>query len=264
MIPIEELLATPVRFSTLKWMAESPYHYRVNARTEARHLEVGSATDALILGTNEVMAYPGKARRGKDWEVFKAENAGRLIITAKELSLAQGMRDSVMSCPDAVRLLKGRRQEEIFWEYLGRSCVSHLDCAAEDGAFVTDLKTSQSSNPNKFKWHAFRYAYHAQLAFYRLAKEYQTGRKPEAAYIVVVSSTAPHVTVVMQVSEHALELGERLVRTWFETLLSCEKSNQWPGYAQSIIELDAPDDIDTDFDLNELVPAGHGDEDIAA
>jgi hypothetical protein len=263
MIPIAELLAQPVRFSTLKWMAESPAHYRANVRTEARHLEVGSATDALILGTSEVIKYPGKQRRGEKWEKFKDENADKLIITAKEMELAEGMRDSVLSCPDAVKLLKGRHQEEIFWKYLGRDCVSHLDCADEAGVFVTELKTAQTSNPSKFRWQAFKFAYHAQLAFYRLAKQHQTGRKPEAAYIVVVGSKAPHITVVMRVTEHALELGERLVRTWFETLLNCEKANEWPGYAQSIIELDAPDDVDLEFDLNELVPAGHDEEEAA-
>lgn len=263
MIPIDELLSQPVRFSTLKWMAESAYHYRVNARAQARHLEIGSAVDALLLGTNEVMAYQGKVRRGKEWDAFQASNAGKLIVTKKELALAEGMRDSVLACPYAVEVLKGRRQEEIFWEYLGRKCVSHLDVAAEDGTFVTELKTGQTSNPSKFRWQAFKFAYHAQLAFYRLAKEYQTGKKPRAAYIVIVSSKAPHVTTVMRVSEHALELGERLIRTWFETLLNCEKSNQWPGYAQTIIELDAPDDVDMDFDLNELVPAGSEEQEAA-
>jgi hypothetical protein len=260
MIPIAELLAQPVRFSTLKWMAESPAHYRANVRTEARHLELGSATDALLLGTSEVIAYQGKQRRGKDWEEFKAMNAGRLIVTKKEMALAEGMRDSVLACPDAVRLLKGRHQEEIFWKYLGRDCVSHLDCASEDGVYVTELKTAQTSNPSKFRWQAFKFAYHAQLAFYRLAKEYQTGTKPRAAYIVVVGSKAPHITVVMKVTEHALELGERLVRTWFETLLNCENANEWPGYAQSIVDLDAPDDVEMDFDLNEIMPMPGGEE----
>lgn len=262
MIPINELLAQPVRFSTLKWMAESPAHYRSNVRTEARHLEIGSATDRLILGVGEALAYPGKQRRGKDWEEFKAANADKLIVTKKELALAEGMRDSVLSCPYAVEVLRGRRQEEIFWEYLGRKCVSHLDVGAEDGVYVTELKTGQTSNPVKFRWQAFKFAYHAQLAFYRMAKQYQTGKKPEAAYIVLVSSKAPHVTTVMRVSEHALELGERLIRTWFEMLLNCERSNQWPGYAQTIIDLDAPDDVDLEFDLNELVPAGPGDDDM--
>jgi hypothetical protein len=260
MIPIEELLAKPVNFSTLKWMAESPLHYRANVRTEARHLELGSATDSLLLGaigmSREVIAYPGKQRRGKDWEAYKAENAGKLIVTRKELALAEGMRDSVLASPYAVEALKGRRQEEIFWEYMGRKCVSHLDCADESGVFVTELKTAQTSNPARFRWQAFKFAYHAQLAFYRLAKQHQTGRKPSAAYIVVVGSKAPHVTVVMKLSDRALELGERLIRIWFETLLNCEKANQWPGYAQTIIELDAPDDVDLEFDLNELEPAG--------
>lgn len=249
-----EQLAEPVRFSRLKWFAESAAHYLADVRKNTVCMEMGSAVDALILGTHEVCAYPGPVRRGKEWEKFKSDNADKMIITKKEFVAAEGMRDSVMDNPHAVRFLSGQRQKEIEWEYLGRKCVSHLDNVAEDWAFVTELKSSQTSNPGKFRWKALKMAYHAQLAFYRLAVEYVTGTKPRSAYIVAVESTAPYVTTVMRLTDRALELGERLVRIWFETLLTCEKSNEWPGYAQSIVELDAPDDVDLEFDLNELVP----------
>ena len=255
--------ADPVRFSHLKWMAESPRHYLhalANDKKKTSCMSMGSAVDGLILGTTEVCTYPGPVRRGKAWDKFQSENAGKLIVTKKELTAAEGMRTSVLSNDHAVDKLTGQHQKEIHWEYLGRKCVSHLDVMALDGTYITDLKSCQTSNPGRFRWKALKMGYHAQLAFYRLAVEHLTGRKPRAAFIVAVESTAPYVTTVMRVTEKALELGERMVRLWFETLLTCEKSNQWPGYSQTIVELDAPEDVDLEFDLNDLVPAIEGEE----
>ena len=256
----------PVRFSQLKLMALSPAHYRENYVKQTPCMEQGSATDALILGTSPVIAYPGKVRRGKEWEKFQADHSSELIVTARELSLAERMRDSIAANPAARAALCGERQKEIKWEYLGRECVSHLDVLGSDraGLFISDLKVSQSSNPDKFRWKMIKMAYHAQLAFYRLSVQYLTGTKPRTAYSVAIEPSPPFVVTTMRLTEKALELGERLVRLWFERLLACEAANEWPGYAQGVVELDAPDDVEfefgdeersVDFNLNECVAA---------
>ena len=239
----------PVRFTQLKLMALSPAHYREGYVKQTACMEQGSATDAVILGTRPVLAYPGKVRRGKEWEKFQAENEGSLLVTKRELTLAEAMRDSIMANKFARAALCGERQKEIRWEYLGRECVSHLDVLGSDGdgSFITDLKVSQSSNPDKFRWKMIKMAYHAQLAFYRLAVQYLFGTKPRTAYSVAVEPFPPFVVTTMRLTDKALDLGERLVRLWFERLLACEAANEWPGYAQGVVELDAPDDIELDF-----------------
>jgi hypothetical protein len=256
----------PVRFSNLKLMALSPAHYREGYVKQTACMEQGSAADAVILGTCPVLAYPGKVRRGKEWEKFRAENEGSLLVTQRELSLAEAMRDSIQANRCARAALCGERQKEIHWEYLGRECVSHLDVLGSNGSstFISDLKVSQSSNPDKFRWKMVKMGYHAQLAFYRLAVQYLTGTKPQTAYSVAIEPSPPFVVTTMRLTEKALDLGERLVRLWFERLLACEAANEWPGYAQGVVELDAPDDVEfdfgddskgVDFDLNECVKA---------
>jgi hypothetical protein len=235
-------------------MGQSAAHYIADQVVKTTCMERGSAVDALVLGTSSVVAYPGKVRRGKEWEQWRSEQDPQaLIVTQKGLIVAEAMRASVLASPPAMQVLAGKHQQEIEWEYLGRKCVSHLDVAAFDSSYVTELKSSQTSNPGQFRWKALKMAYHAQLAFYRLAVEYATGIKPRTAYIVAVESSAPYVVTTMRLTDRVLELGERMVRLWFERLLQCEAANEWPGYAQSIVDLDAPDDVDLNFDLGELV-----------
>ena len=243
----------PVRYSRLRLMALSPAHYIADQIKKTACMEQGSAVDAMLFGT-PCVAYPGKVRRGKDWEKWRDEQDPKaLLVTQKELLVAEAMRESVRASVPARTFLAGFHQKEIEWEYLGRKCVSHLDVMAPDSAFVSELKSSQTSNPGQFRWKALKMAYHAQLAFYRLAVEHLTGIKPRAAYIVAVESSAPYVVTTFKLTDRVLELGERMVRLWFERLLQCEAANEWPGYAQSIVDLDAPDDVDLDFDLGEIV-----------
>lgn len=265
--PSNETVATespalePVRYSRLRLFGQSPAHYHADQVVRTPCMEQGSALDALVLSTSPLVAYPGKQRRGKDWEAWKVDQDPKaMIVTKKQASVAEAMRAAVAASEPAMSKLAGHHQKEIEWQYLGRKCVSHLDVMALDCAYVTELKASQTSNPNQFRWKALKMAYHAQLAFYRLAVEYLTGTKPRTAYIVAVESSAPYVVTTLRLTDRVLELGERMVRIWFEQLLQCESSNQWPGYAQSIVDLDAPDDVDLNFDLNELVKEDSSDD----
>jgi hypothetical protein len=235
----------PVRFSRLKLMAASPAHYQAAAVETTRCMELGSATDALILGTCPVIAYPGATRRGKEWEAFRdaPENADSLIITKSELAEAEAMRASVLANPRALKVLQGERQKEIHWSYCGRDCVSHLDVLGPKGAFVTELKTSQTSNPMRFRWQALKMLYHAQHAFYDGAAASIYGDNPRRAhFIVCVESSAPYVVTVFRLTPKALKLGQKCCRMWMERLLQCEQADFWPGYSQTVVPLDGPDD----------------------
>lgn len=240
----------PVRFSRLKWMAQSPAHYLANHHDETRCMETGSAADRLILGTGPVIAYPGKVRNGKEWEAFRdaPENASSLIVTRSELAEASGMAESVSRSARAVELLRGAKLQEINWKFVGRDCQSHPDVIGPGFEYVTDLKTCNTSKPELFRWKALRMQYNAQLAFYGDAVQWASGVLPKDYYIVCVESKPPYVVTVYRLTERALDLGRRSCRLWMERLLQCESANYWPGYSEAVVDLDAPDD---DFGFGE-------------
>jgi hypothetical protein len=207
-------------------------------------MEQGKAADHLIFGTKRVIAYPGKVRNGKEWEAFRdhPDNVDALIVTRSELAESEAIATAVKNSPAAMRVLRGEFQKEIFWTFCGRQCVSHLDVFGPRGAFVTELKISNSSNPARFRWQALKMYYHCQLAFYGDAAQSVSGHFPKAFFIVCIGSTFPHVVTVFRLTPKAIILGQKMNRLWFERLLQCEQAGSWPGYSQTVVELDGPDD----------------------
>lgn len=242
----------PLRFSRLKLMGRSPAHYAAAVNDwESTSMETGTAADALLLGGQQVLAYPGPVRRGKEYEAFCAANPGALIVTQAEAAKALGIAEAVTACPYAVRLLAGVRQETLYWDFAGRPCRGTPDVRGD--GFLTDLKTGETSDPKFFPFKVKRFHYHAQLAFYETGCSL-AGHPIEESYIVAVEQAPPHVVTIFRLTPNLIELGARLWRLWFEQLLVCEASGEFPPYSQSVVDLDLPDDGDIDLgDAVELV-----------
>lgn len=243
---MKEATVEPVRFSNLKRMAQSPAHYLCAVARSNAAMERGSAVHSLVLGGPRVICFSGKVRRGAEWEKFRASNPDAIILTETEHAKAIDMAAAVMSNPVAMSALEGIREKEVNWSFLGRACQSHIDVIG--GSYVTELKTCAVGQPDRFGYNALKYGYHAQLAFYMEAVREAGLGNPSEAYIVAVESYAPYVVTTLKLTERALEHGARLYRLWFERLLACEAAGEFPGYCNSIVPLDAPeDDVELTF-----------------
>lgn len=232
----------PVRFSHLKLMALSPAHYHAWADKETPAIERGRALHSIILGGQRVTYYPGKVRRGGEYDAFCKENHDAHVLNKGDFDKVCAMADAVFANKRAMEVLAGQHELEVDWEYLGRKCQSHIDCLGPGGEWITELKSTVSSSPAKFAYQAAHMGYFAQVAYYRAAVLQAQLGVPRTVYFVAVEQAPPHVVTVMEVAPHALESGAKSVRAWFERLLSCEAANDWPGYVQDIVPLDTPDE----------------------
>lgn len=242
--PIGQLGLSPVHFSDLKRMAQSPLHYAhglEHRREETKALRLGRAVDALCFGTCGVVGYDGQ-RRGKEWAAFAAANAGSICLNKTEHEQALGMSDALERHSEALDLLSGERQKLIEWEISGRACAGTPD-AFTDGR-IAELKTCRTAHPDRFVWDARRLAYHAQLAWYLDGLIHSGRARPSTAYIVAVESSAPHPVTVFCLTDRALDQGARTWRLWFERLRACEESNAWPPYVESAVLFDVPEEDD--------------------
>lgn len=233
----------PLRFSRLRLMGRSAAHYAAYEEPDTSSMEVGTAADRLVFGTGPVLAYPGAQRRGQAYELFCADNPGALILTQKDAAKAFGIAEAVAACNDAARLLTcGVAQQTMLWNFQGRPCRGTPDVRGE--GYLADLKTGETSDPRRFAWKLRTFAYHAQMAWYESGVQF-SGVAPAPitnSYIVAVEQAPPHVVTVFRLTDRAIELGARLWRTWFEQLMVCEASGDFPPYSQAIVELDLPDD----------------------
>jgi hypothetical protein len=237
----------PVRFSRLKAMARSPLHYWQScqfADDDSLARRLGSGVHALVFDQPHAV-FTGKVRRGKAWDAFKAAHDGKALMNTREHRKARAIADAILRHPVAHDLLFGAGaviEQPIDWSWLGRACSSRPDSIA--AVRITDLKSTASSEPSEFTRQALRMHYHAQLAFYELAKQWRDGvpAEPRGHYLIAVEQKLPHAVTVFRLTQAALEVGMKLCRVWFERLLTCEKSNDWPEYVADVWPLDVPDD----------------------
>ncbi len=255
--PIIDPRTVPVRFSNLKHMARSALHYWDAVqlgREDTLAMRLGRGAHAMVLG-EPVVKWVGKTRQGKAWEMFKARHADKEILNAKEWSTSEGIANAIRRHPIAAPLLFDGAilEDTIAWNWLGRKCTSRPD-SRRGGEAVTDLKTTQCADPERFRYDAIRRAYHAQLAFYGLAVKDLTGKEPDDLFACAVESKRPYAVTVLRLTDEARTQGEKLCRAWFERLLVCESSDHWAAYTDAIVTLDAQGDGDPDaaIDLDEM------------
>lgn len=250
----------PVHFTNLKRMSDSPAHYLASLEQpgDKTAFLIGRLTHFLVLGGDyEYAVFEGKTRAGKVWEAFEAANCGRDIFKMAEVEQAQRIADVVKADPVAAPYLVGEHELEVEWEFLGRKCSSRIDALND---YVVDLKTTTCAKPTTFRYDVDRYAYAAQLAFYREAARVGLGRATQGGVIVAVEKELPHAVTVCRLSPALLEDGMKLCRLWMERLLLCEARNEWPSYVQHVVDYD----VRPTLEVPSLMLTMHNGQEVAA
>lgn len=234
----------PVRFSHLKAFGRSAAHGHLARTSEfkaTKAMLVGTAVHAVTFGTKEVAAYDG-VRRGKAWEEFRDGHPHLHIMSPAEYYDVSNMASALKRSDLAMDVLRGVTETTVAFDWYGRKCRATPDVRQTGG--VTDLKTTVTSDPAKFMWQSAKMGYHAQLRMQQIA----CGLDIDApAHIVAVESKPPYPVTVFRLTEDALMAGEKLLFLWMEKLKACEDAGEFPGYAQSVVELGIPGDVELDF-----------------
>jgi len=234
--------AVPLRYSTAKLIAQSPLHYwyatQQGSFEETLSTRLGSGTHAILFGTPYV-TWHGR-RASKAWEAFEEEHSGEVILNQTEYTRAVTMAAAIRSHPIAYRLLFTDTviEQQINWEWQGRSWRSTPDAASRTAC--VDLKCLRSAEPDKVKWQSRNMAYHVQAAIYRRALNSTGKHNIKDNYLIVVENRAPHPVTVLRFTESAIEAGDRTAAGWLEQVLACEAQGFYPGYAQTIVDLELP------------------------
>lgn len=244
-----------VNWSTLKHLGKSPAHYlhaltNRGADTDAR--KRGRVTHLAVFEperfVTDCIVYPD-VRNGKKWDAFKAQHAGKEILTPRMFEAATTIADAARNHPIAAKYLAGGQSEHtVQWKYCSPAiahlevfelaCKGRIDFVANVGAIV-DLKSTKDGSPTGFAREVLRYEYHAQAAFYVDGHEAETGVRLPFVF-VAVEAVAPFVVQVYRVPDEVIEQGRERYTQLLAHLNVCRKDASWPGYGESEMELELP------------------------
>lgn len=258
-----------VHITQLKDLRRSPLHYQHrlrNGRKSTAALQLGNAGHVACLEPERFLLDfalwksegedgAKRVRRGKFWDAFQEQHAGKTIIRDEEYEVAIALRDAVRADAVAMKYLAmGRPEVAMTWNdaHTGIACVGRIDWETKvDGhPAIVDLKTTRNAGPAWFSRDVAKLDYHLQLAFYADGYEAATGKTPRVA-VVAVESEPPHDVVTYIVPADVLEIGRDQYRQLLELYRDCSAANDWPGQGaglEKILALPAwavPDDDDT-------------------
>lgn len=234
-----------VNYSTLRWMAVSPAHYKWHLdhpATPTPSMELGIAVHMAILEpakfAERYVSYPGR-RAGKDWDAFQAANMDKDILKTDDYERVREIAAAVRRHPVANHLLEvGEAEKVLTWtdEKTGLPCKGRVDWL--NGIGLVDLKTSFDIEPWKFNSTAARQGYHAQLAFYRRGLRADGLDAP--AKILAVETEPPYDVMVYSLDEDALWVGDQFIDMMLAKVKHCTETNVWPGRAAEEVPLVLP------------------------
>jgi exodeoxyribonuclease VIII len=237
-----------VRWSFLKAMRVSPRQYRYEldkVRPDAAHYRVGRAAHAFLLEQETFLefyvCYTGGQRRGKAWEAFQEEHAGKCILSEAEWKIALGSAAAVLDHPVASQYLAvGFREATITWTdgETGLACKGRVDHC---GTHLVDVKTTATIEPRMFANAVARYGYHAQLAWYLDGLRTNGIEVHDTPILVAVQSSPPHDVVTYHLPDHVVQAGRDEYRKLLVKVAECEASGDWPGIAPEELEMVLPE-----------------------
>jgi len=171
---------------------------------ETPALAFGTAVHCAILTPDKlddtIVAQPEEItyRRGKVWEAFKAENAGKTILTQDQMDCLHALAETLQKFEAAKEILTAcsldNREVATFWaheKFPTLQLKGKLDFISDNGQLVGDLKTCQDASPAGFAKACDQYAYARQAAFYLDAVEAITGKAPAVFAFLAVEKEYP-------------------------------------------------------------------------
>jgi hypothetical protein len=257
-----------VNWSRLKLARTSALHYKATPpRPDTASLGMLRAVHAIVLEPEfferDYAVYMGKTRRGKAWDEFKDEHAGKTILNEREHRQACDTAAGVLAYrPGAALLASSDTYTELGLQWTdlrsGLQCKGRADLVhmPEDTreAWVVDLKTVQSCDPRTMARDAARMGYHGQLEHYAAGVEAVTGRTVTRVGLLCVEGAAPHDCALLWLDDEAREAGRALRDRLLQTVADGEHRNVWPGQVPEPVSISLPawavdeaHDFDDDF-----------------
>lgn len=163
-------------------------------------------------------------------EEFQSSLANKAVVSEDDLSLANDMRNAVMSNQIAVDLMEGAIFEKsIYWRHepTGLICKARPDIW--NGKIVCDLKTTLDAGNRGFQSAAYKDGYFLQAAMmYESLKS--VGMAFDDFVFICVEKQKPHPVGLYMLDDEALQFGLDMFHALMSRIAECFEKNEWPDY----------------------------------
>lgn len=239
--------------TSLKLIRRSPAHYKawIDGELEVAEtaaLRFGRAFHCALLEPDRfASAYPESPKFNRRTKVGRAEYEAWIeqypdAMSADDLDTIRKMVASVRRHPLASQMIRdGEPELTLSWKDAdtGLRCKSRLDYYVRELAMIVDAKSTEDASWEEFRKDVARYGYHVQDALYRSAAS-ALNMPVQHFVLLAVEKSPPFAVAPYTLDANGIGRGYAVARRDMDTLAHCLKTNRWPGYPETITELDLP------------------------
>lgn len=220
-------------------------HWLQNSRESTPAMDLGRAAHTLVLEpelfADSYAVAPDVDRRTKEgraaWAEFIEGAGDKQIVSHADMVVIEHISASIGAHPHANRLCRSNHREtSLVWidPLTKLPCKARVDIAV--GSELADLKTTADASYEPFARSIWNYRYDMQAAFYCWGASTITGKGFDFS-MIACEKTPPYAVGVYALDAHATKAGAADCRAALDTIASCLKDNNWPGYTSMDIGL---------------------------
>jgi PDDEXK-like domain of unknown function (DUF3799) len=249
-LPAESYFAeNRINNSGLKLIAKTPAHFKYNLehpdeRAPTPQMQLGTAVHCAVLEpaafNSRYAVAPPCDKRTKEGKAIWAEleASKKLILSASDYELVEGMSQSVLNHETASKLLAaGDPEVTVYTDIEGIPAKARLDWYRN--GIILDLKTTADASPEQFSRSCANFSYALQNSFYIDCCE-AAGLEAHTLIFVTVESANPHLVSCYELDDRSIEWGRDHYRAALNKYRECITLDDWPGYDASIQTISLP------------------------
>ena len=237
-----------VNWSTLRYMRQSPKHYRyalAHPQPDTEALLLGRLVHCAVYEPDKLAAryvrepnfhrgmnddtardkgYDGGKQAAAAWNANGRDSVPP-ALWERHVAIAAAL----TSDPIAGPMIRGGFSEQLVtWtdSATGIECRGRVDHV---NGCLSDLKTARSVDPRLFVAQAIRLGYHGQIAYYADGLAANGIALVEPPCWIVAENEPPYDVVVWEIPDALLRAGRALYRRCLSSLALCRAADAWPG-----------------------------------
>jgi len=253
---LKKILKSPATFYA-EWTStkekESSKEMKFGSLAHKAILEGDDFLKKYVVKPEEFWGYTKKGERTNSKnckEVQEAESQwlseqplGAIILTQQDFDNLKGMTKAIVNHKSAFNLLKEVVVENSIYyadPHYGVCLRARPDAFSKSLNALIDVKTALDCTREVFSRAMWNYRYDFQLAMYGEACEILHGDPIKFHAFIVVEKKEPYEVAVYVADKEVIETGKRAYKAAVQQLATCLQTNEWPGYQQTIENINLP------------------------